>query len=104
MDDAIASELVLRAQEYLSQEPVFKPEMNQTQPRHHLHEDDNISLMNEIRKALHHAGIANLQSLAEMSTDELQTILEESNVVVPKARLDEILMNLRNRLFFNIAK
>jgi N utilization substance protein A len=103
LDEAIASELVLRAKESLEERPSFISLPSSHATRKPSQEDDTISLMNEIRKTLHHAGITNLQALADMSVDELQGLLAEANVTVPRSKLEEIISDLREKLFFHLA-
>lgn len=109
LDEAIAGELVLRAQEFIAQNEDVEtistqlPMPQQNRNNKKKPEDDLITITNEIRNALHHAGITSLQAIAEMSSDELQDILIESNVNIPKHKIDEVVMNLREKLFFNVS-
>lgn len=112
LDEVIAQELVLRASENLANknesetaaESLAAAKPPQTNKSEHKPEDDIPFIINEIKHALHHAGVTNLQSIAEMSVDELQQILKESNLHVSKENLTRLIMNLREKLFFNIAK
>ncbi len=114
LDESIAQELVLRAQEYIAQNDEIVEETQTTAieiPSHdhkidkdRTQENDSVLLMKEIRNALGHAGISNLQSIAEMSGEELQGILEESNVIISRDKLDDIIMKLRDEIFFNLAQ
>jgi N utilization substance protein A len=116
LDEGIAQELILRAQEYIAQNdeiidenspiinPAETPAYDDKPVRDKVQDNDNLTLMKEIRNALGHAGISNLRSIAEMSGEELQSILEESNVYIPRSKLDEIIMKLRNEIFFNVAQ
>ena len=110
LDESIANELILRAQEHIEQsdeEELDKPIASaspQPKQREVKNEENEVSfIINEIRNALQHAGITTLQAIAEMSVDELQEILEESNVFIPKEKLEMVIMNLRQKLFFNIT-
>ncbi len=105
LDESIAAELVLRATESLEDKPDFTSTIpTPIQAKKIQPEEDSIALMQEIRKTLHHAGINSLQAIAEMSVDELQSLLEESNIIVPKTKLEEVISDLRQKLFFNLAK
>ncbi len=110
LDEAIAGELVLRAQEYIAQNDESEDEkaitpaaLTQRPDSRKKAEDENSILMKDIRNTLAHAGITSLQAIAEMSGEELEEILEGSNLHIPRHKLDEIVMNLRNKLFFNVS-
>jgi len=38
-----------------------------------------------------------------MSADELQEILEQSNVFIKREKLERVIMDLREKLFFNLS-
>ncbi len=110
LDEAIANELILRAQEHIEQrddDELDKPIASASpQPKHRdvKHEEDEVTfIISEIRNALQHAGINSLQAIAEMSSEELQEVLEESNVFIQKEKLEMVIMNLREKLFFNLT-
>lgn len=110
LDEAIANELILRAQEYIEQRDEDESEKPiasaspQPKQRDIKNEEDEVTfIINEIRNALQHAGINSLQAIAEMSSEELQEILEESNVFIQKEKLEMVIMNLREKLFFNLT-
>jgi N utilization substance protein A len=116
LDEVIANELLLRAQEYIEQsdegeqddaEKFDKPIASaspQPKQREVKHEENEVTfVINEIRNALQHGGINSLQAIAEMSTDELQELLEDSNVFIQREKLEMVIMNLREKLFFNLT-
>ena len=41
---------------------------------------------------------------AWMEIEKLQGILEESNVIISRDKLDDIIMKLRDEIFFNLAQ
>lgn len=108
LDEAIADELILRAQEYIAQNeeesPIATapPQSFQSQTRKQ-EEDEIIFIIQEIKNALHHAGINSSQAIADMSVDELQETLEASNVFIKREKLEKVIMNLREKLFFNLS-
>ncbi len=108
LDETIADELILRAQEYIAQHEeedtsiaVAVPQNMKNNPQKE--EDEMVFIIQEIKNALHYAGINSLQAIADMSVDELQETLEESNVFIKKDKLEKVIMNLREKLFFNLS-
>jgi len=119
LDEVIASELLLRAQEYIEQRDESEQDNNnqehydkpiasaspQPKQRENKNDENEVTfIVNEIRNALQHSGINSLQAIAEMSVDELQEILEASNVFINRDKLSMVIMNLREKLFFNLTQ
>ncbi len=110
LDDAIADELILRAQEAVEQSeddgdigPIASAKPKQEVKQNEKDEDEMSFIINEIKNALYHSGVTNLQTIADMSADELQEVLEESNVFIKREKLERVIMDLREKLFFNLS-
>ncbi len=109
LDEAIAEELIFRAQEsqqkeYQTQEEVIEKDSsdNESSNTSEVQQDSHIPLQ-EIKSILAYNRIRTMKDIADLASDELQEILEKHNVSISNEKAEWIINNARKKVYFHIA-